>query len=241
MTVVAVLDGCIQAAVGPGGKGGLSTLPYDPGQGLESALAALREKGGLPKGKISFLLPSDMVTGRILTLPALPARATAEAVAHELEGWPITDYLPLSGKGPRRRYLAAGCREETLTELEGICSRLGVKIGRVSTVVESLLKILRVTKAVRGESFLWLVGQGGTVTSLLVEEGKCQWFGHSPFPPSGGEGAIAALAEDVARFRGEAPKVYHTGMGLPGTFPLPIDEEYLYVLGSFLRLGREEP
>lgn len=81
MTVIAVWDGCIQAAVGGAGKRPvlLFTQPYDRREegALEQVLSALFAEKSIPKKNVVLLL-SDVAT-RLLTLPAMPRRATAEA------------------------------------------------------------------------------------------------------------------------------------------------------------------
>ena len=257
MTVIAILDGCIQAAVGRGGKRpvvrGLSSVPYEGD--LERSLGILFDTCGLPKGDICLLLPTELAATRLLTLPSMGKKATAEAVAHEMEESLVTDYLPLPARGPQRRYPAAAVEERVLRDFEEVFSRLGAKLRRVSTPTESLLKVLSTTEETRDQSFLWIVTQGGAAEALLVEQGQCTWQGRSRlFAPPGTaerERELEELVRDVERFRGPVSKVLYTGPEAQGleAFPpcgrfgaLPEGkrfEEYIYVLGSFLRMGRE--
>lgn len=260
MTVIALLDGCIQAAVGRAGRRpevrALYSLPCNREE-WKNALACLFDTYALPKREVTLLLPREVVTARFLTLPAMPSRATAEAVAHEMEEGLITDYLPLTTRGSTRRYLAAGCQESVVEEFEEAFSCLGVKLCRISTPLESLLKLLNAAEKVQGQSFLWLAADMGGVESLLVEEGQCVWRGRSPLSAAPGteefSRELEKTVQNVRRFRGEVGKVYYTGPAAEGleTFPpcgafgpLPEGkgfEEYYYVLGSLLRMRREGP
>ena len=260
MTVIALLDGCIQAAVGRAGRRpevrGLYSLPCGREE-WKSVLACLFDTCALPKREVTLLLPREVVTTRLLTLPAMSSRATAEAVAHEMEEGLITDYLPLTTRGSTRRYLAAVCKESVVEEFEEAFSCLGVKLCRISTPLESLLKILSVTEKLRGQSFLWLAADMGGVESVLVEKGQCVWRGRSPLSVSPGTAelkrALEETVQDVRRFRGEVGKVYYTGPAAEGMEAFPscgafglipegkTFEEYYYVLGSLLRMRREEP
>lgn len=250
MTVIAVWDGCIQAAVGGAGKRPvlLFTQPYDRREegALEQVLSALFAEKSIPKKNVVLLL-SDVAT-RLLTLPAMPRRATAEAVAHEMEEGLVTDHFPLTGRGKQRQYLAAGCRETVIAEWEALFARSGVKLRRISTPLEGLLKCLARAKEVRGQSFLWAVSGGGFLTLMQVEEGQCRWWGRSQLlsPPGTEEFAREIETAVDQAFRECGCKIYYTGPAAPGLqaipFPLsglfaPLPEgadEYACLLGCFL-------
>ena len=106
MTAIAVLDHCIQAAVGKSGKyptvRGLYSVPCEE-ETWENTLADLFDTKHLPKREVTLLLPRETVTTRFLTLPAMSSRAAAEAVEHEMEPGLLTDYLPLTTRGATRR------------------------------------------------------------------------------------------------------------------------------------------
>ena len=78
MTVIALLDHCIQAAVGKSGKyptvRGLYSVPCEE-ETWENTLADLFETKHLPKREVTLLLPRETVTTRFLTLPAMSSRA----------------------------------------------------------------------------------------------------------------------------------------------------------------------
>lgn len=258
MTVIALLDHCIQAAVGKSGKyptvRGLYSVPCEE-ETWENTLADLFETKHLPKREVTLLLPRETVTTRFLTLPAMSSRATAEAVEHEMEPGLLTDYLPLTTRGAIRRYLAAGCKESVVGEYEAAFSRLGVKLSRISTPLESLLKILNAAEDLRGQSFLWLAADTGGVESLLVEEGQCVWRGRKALLSSAGtaefQEELEETVQDVQRFHHRVENVYYTGPFVQGleVFPpvfqnLPDGkcfEEYYYVLGSLLQMRRNGP
>ena len=258
MTVIALLGHCIQAAVGKSGKSptvrGLYSMPCRE-ETWETTLAELFETYRIPKREVILLLPREMVTTRLLTLPALPSRATAEAVANEMEPGLLTDYLPLTTRGNTRRYLAAGCKESVVEEYEAVFSRLGVRLSRISTPLESLLKILNAAEKLHGQSFLWLAADGAGVESLLIEEGQCVWRGRKAVlsPPGTAEfrQELEETVQDVRRFHHRVEKVYYTGPStqelemFPSVFKdLPEGktfEEYYYVLGSLLRMRRTGP
>lgn len=205
MIVVSILESCVQLGVGRGGKHpavkALYRAPYDRltqgGNGWEAALAALLRDHRLPRRNITLILPRQAAITKVMTLPVMGEQQTLEAIRWEIQGEEelVLDFLPLSTEGKTRRILAVGCRRMALERFLDGFSRLGLEPTRISLPLESLLKLLSAYDAMK--TALWLLFDGGAVTSFLTQQGTYRYAGSGRIFAQRGTAELGAEVERI--------------------------------------------
>ncbi len=187
--VLSFLEDWVQAAVGsPSRSPKIRKLLRQPvGHSGENALAdweeaagALWERERLPKRRVWLVLPGGVCAVRVVTLPPMREKELPRAVQDEMQNREerriVADYIPLGRDGAGAwRVLACTCAREDLELFLALAKRLGLKLGGVTVQMNSILNILGA--AGNGNSCIWLFFDGGSLTSVLIENGEYRYSG----------------------------------------------------------------
>ncbi len=189
--VLSFLDDWVQAGAGrPGRSPRIKKLFRQPVehragdelQNWEEAARALWERAALPKRHVFLVLPGSVCAVRAVALPPMKKRRLPRAVQDELQSREereiVADCIPLGRDAAGAwRVLACACAREEMERFLGLAKRLGLRLEGVTVQMNALLNVLSAARDMRGRSFLLLSFDGGSLTSVLIENGEYRYSG----------------------------------------------------------------
>ena len=190
-TTIAVLrEECVQVVTGTEGKrpsvSALASVPVREAsiEGWGEALAALRKDGRLPSKNVTLVLPWESISVRTITAPDMKKYKLLELVQHEMqqrEQQPMAaDYISFGeAEAGKVQLYCAAVRIDMLEQLVQLFASLGVRLGRVTTPMESRLALPQFLRDVQQKTCIWLCFEGASVQSLLWEKGVYRYAGRS--------------------------------------------------------------
>ena len=187
--IIAILEDSVQVAIYKPGKKpvihGLYQEKLDLSQPMAenwiSALQTIWTEEKLPKKcRVTLSIHEENAVTKMLSLPEMPPKKLAETVHMELQSREdtemLTDYLPMGKDAEGKQQLfCAACTHETMEGYVNGIEQLGLKMERVTVPLVALMNLVPALEEMRERNCIWLVFDGETVLSVLVENGTYRY------------------------------------------------------------------
>lgn len=188
-TVIVFQEDCILAAMGT--EGALPSLTRvkridlsGTGDAFDRWEQALQNLDSLWKEEpVSLVLPADMSSTRVLSIPYGKGKQLSRMAVQELNGSfrnEIADYsVVYRDKAAGVDLCAGGADRGVLERFLKLCEDAGFQIKGITVPMEGSLHILERTGGFQDETAIYLFFEEGSMTSILCQNGRCLYSGRS--------------------------------------------------------------
>ncbi len=153
-------------------------------EGWAEALRSLWAAHKLPTSGLTLVLPGNAVTVKTITVPKMPEKKLDELVHQQMQSRSeqevAADFQDMGvDENGRRQLYCVSCPQATIASYLEMMERLKLRVSRITEPLSGYLKVLDVMAPLKQQTCVWLSFEGGSMLSILVENGQYRYSSRS--------------------------------------------------------------